>query len=184
MLSMTYISILRGINVSGKNMLKMDALKKMCVDLQMENVQTYIQSGNIIFNYIQTNTTTITEWLQSNIVKHFGLEVPVITLTKDELENIVTSNPFTKDATSDPVFLHVSFLSEKPEKANIASLQQTISNNDKHIVINKAVYLYCPNGYGKSKLINNYLERKLKVICTTRNWKTTLTLLEMAGKIS
>jgi len=179
---MSFISILRGINVSGKNILKMDALKQMLSTLKMENVRTYIQSGNIVFDYPKTDTAAISEMLRSNINKHFGLDIPVITLQKDEWEQIILANPFAKDKSKNLDFLHVSFLSETPHPDYIELLKKVDANADECIVIGKAAYLYCPGGYGKTKLSNNFLEKKFKVATTTRNWKTVNILLEMAGK--
>lgn len=175
-----YISILRGINVSGHNVLKMDTLKKMLTELKFEHVQTYIQSGNIIFEAAKDTTDIISKSIQTKIEKEFGFHVPVITLTQDELEIVIGANPFLNDNSKDPSFFHITFLSEKPNKADVEQLIQLNLNNDSFILIDKAIYLFCPNGYGKTKLTNSFIENKLKVIATTRNWKTANELLKMA----
>ena len=176
----TYISILRGINVSGHRMIKMDALKKMCAELGFSNIRTYIQSGNIVFQAKETATQKLSELIESVINKTFGFDVPAIILTKDELENIIKSNPFVKDETKNASFFHVTFLSGNPAKENIELLQQADLKNDEYAVGDKAIYLYCPDSYSNSKLTNSFFENKLKVIATTRNWKTTNELLNMA----
>ncbi|WP_447640869.1 MULTISPECIES: DUF1697 domain-containing protein [Chitinophagaceae] len=178
----TYISILRGINVSGKNIVKMEALQQLCADLGFRCVHTYIQSGNIVFNYHQDAGSTVNAMLQSSIAQRFGSEIPVITLTKEEWAQIIISNPFTKDNKSIG-FLHVSFLSELPDPKYAELLQQIPLNNDSYFHVGKTVYLYCPDGYGKTKLTNSILEKKLKVNATTRNWKTTIALSDIADKI-
>lgn len=169
----TYISILRGINVGGHRKVKMDALKRLCADLKFENIRTYIQSGNIIFQSKIEDTNEISKIIKTNIKNVFGFDVPVITLTQTELEIIINSNPFLKDKTKEPEFFHITFLSEKPSKQKIELLKQVDLKNDKYEVIDKAIYLYCPDSYSNSKLTNGFLETKLKVTATTRNWKTT-----------
>jgi len=180
----TYISILRGINVSGHRMIKMDALKKMCVDLNFSNVKTFIQSGNIIFQSKTKGTEKISITIKTSIEKLFGFDVPVITLTQTELESIINSNPFSKDKTKDPAFFHITLLSDEPELQNIELLQQVDLKNDRYEVIDKTIYLYCPDSYSNSKLTNTFLEKKLKVTATTRNWKTTNELQNISNKIS
>ncbi len=178
----TYISILRGINVSGHKIIKMDALKKMCADLNFTNVQTYIQSGNIIYQSKLSGTERISNTIKENIKKVFGFEVPVITFTKTELETVINSNPFLKDKSKDPAFFHVTFLSEKPEKINADLLKQADLKNDRYEITDKAIYLYCPDSYSSSKLTNSFIESKLKVNATTRNWKTANELIKIAAK--
>jgi uncharacterized protein (DUF1697 family) len=180
----TYISILRGINVSGYRVIKMDALKKMCADLAFNNVQTYIQSGNIVFQSKTISTEKTSATINTNIKKLFGFDVPVITFTQTELEVVINSNPFSKDKTKDPAFFHITFLSGQPELQNIELLKQVDLKNDKYEIIDKAIYLYCPNGYSNSKLTNSFLETKLKITATTRNWKTTNELQNIANKVS
>ncbi|AEV99644.1 hypothetical protein A4D02_27840 [Niastella koreensis] len=179
----TYISILRGINVSGHRMIKMEALKKICTDLNFTNVQTYIQSGNIIFQSKMTDSKKISETITKNIAKVFDFDVPVITLTQTELETVINSNPFLNDKSKNPAFLHVTFLSDKPVKQNIEQLRHVDLKNDNFEIVDKAIYLYCPDSYSKSKLTNSLLETKLKVTATTRNWKTTNELFKMTTKL-
>jgi uncharacterized protein (DUF1697 family) len=180
----TFISLLRGINVSGQRMIKMDALKKLCTDLKFEDIQTYIQSGNIIYNYEESDKDKISDLLKTAIEKTFSFDVPVITLVSSELENIIKSNPFLQDKTKDTTFFYITFLAKNPAKENIELLQYTDFKNDKYQVIDKAIYLYCPDSYRNSKLTNSFLESKLKVPATTRNWKTANELFKIANKIN
>jgi uncharacterized protein (DUF1697 family) len=175
----SYISILRGINVSGHRMIKMDALKEMCINLDFLKPRTYIQSGNIIFQSKLSDTKKISALIKQAIEKNFGFDVPVITLVSDELETIINSNPLLKDNSKEASFFHVTFLSDIPAKQNIELLKQVDLKNDKYEIIDKAIYLYCPDGYSNSKLTNGFIENKLKVTATTRNWKTTNELLKM-----
>lgn len=178
----TYISILRGINVSGHRIIKMDALKKLCLSLDFYNIKTYIQSGNIIFEAIPTESKIISNRLKIAIEKEFGFDVPVITLTQSELESIITSNPYVNDKSKDPSFFHITFLSDWPIEQNIEQLTPIDLKKDNYKIIDKVIYLFCPDGYSNSKLTNNLFEKKLKVTATTRNWKTANELLKLTSK--
>jgi len=179
----TYISILRGINVSGHKMIKMDALRQMYSGMGFKNVQTYIQSGNVIFQNKTTGTQKLENKISEKIIEHFSFEVPVIVKEFDELKEIVKGNPFINDNSKDTAHLHVTFLSAQPEKNNIEKIITGEYNADELSISDKAIYLCCPKGYGNSKLTNAFFESKLKVMATTRNWKTTKELLSMAEKL-
>ena len=179
----TYISILRGINVSGQRMIKMDALRKLYMDLKFENVQTYIQSGNVIFQSKETDSKNLEKKIAQEIFKTFSFEVPVIVMDIRELKSVVKNNPFLDDKAKDHAFLHVTFLSAEPEKEKFDKLPKEQYLPDEFELVGKAIYLYCPNGYGNTKLTNSFFESKLKVVSTTRNWKTTNELLNIAEKI-
>jgi uncharacterized protein (DUF1697 family) len=176
----TFISILRGINVSGHRVIKMEALKMSCGELGFQNIRTYIQSGNLVFESALADTNAISESIHGKILDAFGYDVPVITMTIAELEQVVLDNPFSNDKSKDPSCFHVAFLSEVPSPQRIEKLNEAELNNDAFALVDKAVYLYCPDGYSNSKLTNALIEKKLKVIATTRNWKTTNVLLKMA----
>lgn len=176
----TYIAILRGINVSGKRIIKMDALKKMFAELHFENIRTYIQSGNIVFEAKKTNLKLLETMLSAEIKKQFGFDVPVLVLTADELKFIINKNPFIHNKSIDPAHLHVTFLNDEPVNTLAAKISVTDYLPDEFSVTGKTVYLFCPNGYGNTKLNNAFFEHKLKVAATTRNWKTTCQLLQIA----
>ncbi|MDR0791861.1 MAG: DUF1697 domain-containing protein, partial [Chitinophagaceae bacterium] len=148
----TFISILRGINVSGKNLIKMEALRKLFVDAGFSNVQTYIQSGNVIFETKKIATADLEKIVSGEIKKQFGLNVPVLVITLEELKNVIKNNPFANDKTKDTNFLHVTFLSGIAAKENIAKISAAGFLPDEFFVVDKAGYLYCPNGYGNTKL--------------------------------
>ena len=179
----TYISILRGINVSGQKIIKMDALRKMYENLGFQSVKTYIQSGNVIFKSKDSKIDGIVQTISRQIKKDFGFDVPVIVLTIDKLKKIIKNSPFSKDLRKDASFLHVTFLSSKPKSFEREVIETKRSNKEEISFSDDAVYLYCPDGYGISKLSNSFLETKLKVGATTRNWKTTNELLKIALEI-
>lgn len=176
----TYISILRGINVSGQKLIKMDALRKSYEKMGFHSVTTYVQSGNVVFTGNNAKPDELARAITRQIEKDFGFDVPVIVLTVDNLKQIIDSNPFIKDCDKDTTFLHVTFLSSKPQKTDFKSIEEKKISGEEICFSDNAVYLYCPNGYGKTKLTNGFLETKLKVGATTRNWKTTNEILKIA----
>lgn len=178
----SYIAILRGINVSGQKLIKMDALKKMLERQHLENIQTYVQSGNVIFASKEQNPKLLEKMIASGIKAEFGFAVPVIVLDAKTLKAIIENNPFASDNLKDKSFLHVSFLADSPAHFDKEGILEKKQPNEEIAFAEKAVYLYCPNGYGNTKLNNNFLENKLKVNATTRNWKTTNELLRLATK--
>ncbi|WP_303919647.1 DUF1697 domain-containing protein [Draconibacterium sediminis] len=178
----TYVAILRGINVSGKNKIKMDALKSSFSSLGFNQVQTYIQSGNVVFRYQEASSDNLEELINKQIRNDFGFEVPVLVLEEKELANIVKNNPLAGDENREAQFLHVTFLKEHPANVNNEKITAHVKAGEQFAISDGAIYLYCPHGYGKTKLNNNFFESQLKVSATTRNWKTTLKLLEMANE--
>jgi len=176
----TYISVIRGINVSGQKLIKMDALRKSYENIGFYNVTTYLQSGNVIFSCNDIEINYLEQKISLQIEKDFGFEVPVIVLTIDKLEKVIENNPLLKDPNIDQAFLHVTFLSSKPDHFNRSTIEGRKQNGEEIFFTDSAVYLFCPNGYGRTKLNNNFLEAKLKVGATTRNWKTTTELFKIA----
>jgi len=179
----TYISILRGINVGGKNKIKMDALKNVFTGLGFSQVQTYIQSGNVIFRSPELNTEELENRIQKQLKTEFGAEIPMFVFGLSEFKNIILQNPFSGEKSKDPAFFHVSFLHNRPDTSAKEKIKAKQQDGEDVVIGKEAVYLYCPKGYGKTKLTNTYLEKIVKVSATTRNWKTSLKLLELAEKI-
>lgn len=171
----TYITLLRGINVSGKNLLKMDALKSIFETLKCTNVQTYIQSGNVVFNS-KEDAKKLASKIKKEIEIKFGFIVPTIVLTIEELKSIASNNPFQNKEE----FLQISIFGEVPIETKEDKFLSKKSPNEDFKISENAFYLYCPDGYGKTKLSNTLIESTLKVTATTRNWKTITTLIKMA----
>lgn len=170
---MQYIILLRGINVSGQKKIKMDALRAMCTDIGCENAQTYIQSGNIVLESSVGSTETIAAQIHQAIQKTFGFDVPVMAFEKAYWQATLERNPFLEsDATIDVKHLLVTFLDGKPTEDGLAKVAAIKSGEDQWKLIDDRIYLYCPNGYGRSKLTNTALEQKLKIRATTRNWRS------------
>jgi uncharacterized protein (DUF1697 family) len=186
MVRKTYIAILRGINVSGSNVIKMKDLSGLFEDSGFEDVRTYIQSGNVLFNYPSTDTGELARGIEGKIVKEFGMNVPVNILELRAVKDVLEQNPFLVDMAKDISKLHVTLLSDDADKERVDKIETEKYLPDEFIVVGRAIYIYCPNGYGRTKLTNNFFENKLKVSATTRNWKTIMELVrlgeELAGK--
>jgi uncharacterized protein (DUF1697 family) len=178
----TYIAILRGINVLGKKIIKMEALRIMMERLGFGEVRTYIQSGNVVFRTKNQSLTDITDLITDRIHTDFGLRVPLIVLDNDMLERVIKQNPFVSDLDLDAGKMHVTFLSSPPSPFDREAIEAKKQDGE-HIALSEhAVYLYCPNGYGNTKLSNDFLEKKLGVMATTRNWRTVLELMEICRR--
>jgi uncharacterized protein (DUF1697 family) len=170
-----HIALLRGINVGGKNLLPMKALASLFTNAGCEDVRTYIQSGNAVFRADAKVAASLPERLGAAIKRAYGFEPPVVLRSADELGRVVAGNPFIKREAGT---LHVVFLAQAPEKEAASSLEA--KPPDEFALKEREIYLRCPNGYGKTKLTNAYFDARLKTVSTVRNWKTVLTLLEMA----
>lgn len=178
----TYIAILRGINVSGQKMIKMQELKAHLEEAGLQNVRTYIQSGNVIFGYKKAGVDKLEGVIKKMIADKFGFDVPVIVKTAEELVAVSRNNPFIVKRKEDTDKQHVTFLAEEPRKELLDKFAAPANIPDEYVIRGKAIYLLCPNGYGQTKLTNNFFESKLKVTATTRNWKTVMKLVEMVNE--
>ena len=171
----SYIALLRGINVGGKAKLKMTDLKLLLEEIGLEDVVTYIQSGNVVF--ASKNRKGLAERISQEIKKKFGFEVPVLVKTVAEIEKILDDCPFDPEKKESSYFV----LLEKPSKKEFVVATEQLEYADEEFVItDNCVYLHCATGYGKAKLNNNLFEKKLKVAATTRNYRTLAKLLELA----
>jgi uncharacterized protein (DUF1697 family) len=175
----TSIALLRGINVNGQKMMSMEKLRALCEDLGLTGVMTYIQSGNIVFQHAKVPSYLLEKKMQAAIQDAFGFSVPVLVRTKEEWEEIISGNPFARKKGIDENFLHVTLLSDTPNQSVMDEILVGEYGDDECLFSGKTVYLFCPNGYGKTKLSNAFFEKKTALIATTRNWKTVLKLREL-----
>ncbi len=179
---MKYISILRGINVSGQKKIKMADLKALYEEQGFESVTTYIQSGNVIFeSKAKLNTEDLKKVIEKAIEEKYAFHVPVDIRTNQELEQIVGNCPYeeAKEEENGTKIL-VTFLQSAPSNQKQELLLEYVKSPERLTIQGREVYLYCPNGYGKSKLTNTFLERKLGISATTRNWKSVKKLHELS----
>ncbi|WP_127018674.1 DUF1697 domain-containing protein [Flagellimonas beolgyonensis] len=173
----TYIALLRGINVGGQKKIKMAELRSVLENMDLKNVQTYIQSGNIVFGHNDTDTKALEIRVHDKIEKHFGFDVPVLILESKDVGRILNESPFEDDGDNKLYYVLLKNAPNEGLKAAFNNLQ--FDQEDFHIT-DTCVYLFCRNGYGNAKLNNNLIERKLNVEATTRNHKTMLKLLELS----
>ena len=167
--------MLRGINVSGQKMIKMTDLAALLTSLDFQNIRTYIQSGNLVYEYPEINQKELARLIEQKIVQRYNFDVPVIIRKREELLIIVDKNPFVR-REEDIAKLHVTFLDDEPSTDLVIKAKQTDSGLDEFEVIGREVFLFCPKGYGNTKLNNTFFEKKFKTKATTRNWKTVLKL--------
>ena len=178
----TYIALLRGINIGGKCILPMKDLVTLLEDIGAQNVKTYIQSGNAVFQSEETNASLLSNEISAAIKKRHGLEPRVLLLGSEEVEKVIESNPF-REAESEPKTLHVYFLASVPTNPDLDALESIRSDDERFALKDGALYLHAPDGIGRSKLAAN-AEKLLGVPVTARNWRTvceTLTMAEQCG---
>ena len=178
----TYIAILRGINVSGQKKIKMADLKAHLEELNFKNVQTYIQSGNVIFEHETTSPEDLENEIVKKIYEKYGFQVPTIIKIPSELKYVINNNPFRDDPNKETNRLYVTFLSDVPSSINLEKLETIDYSPEEYILDGKNIYFYSPNGYGNAKMNNNFFENKLKVAATTRNWNTVNKLIEIVNE--
>jgi uncharacterized protein (DUF1697 family) len=175
----TYISMLRGINVSGQKQVRMAELKKLYEALEFKNVRTYLQSGNVVFESEEQNPKILADAIEARMEERFFFSVPVLIRTADDFQRILESHPFRNE---EPARVLVTFLYERPDLSKLAGLSRYEDPVDSFATGEQEIFLYCPGGYGRTKLSNTFFEKKLGVIATTRNWKTVNALYEMASE--
>ncbi len=177
------IAILRGINVGGKRKILMTNLRELFETLGFKNVETYIQSGNVIFEKNgNLSTLKISNQIEKAIKEKFGFDVPVIVISSKAISDAVTSNPFYKEKDADVNELHLTFLKELPSDENRILTEGYNYEPDNFTIDGQNVFILCRGKYHESRLTNSFFEKKLGTPATTRNWKTVLKLHELSSK--
>jgi uncharacterized protein (DUF1697 family) len=177
----TYITLLRGINVSGKNIIKMNELKQLCIDLGLHNVQTYIQSGNIVYQTSEQAPSTLSKRINNTILTHLGLDIPVLTLESEQFKKVINENPFTTE--EELAQLYITFIEGTPHLEGLNTLIDKKADTELLHITASTVFLVANIGYGRTKVNNTLIENKLKVTATTRNYNTCLKLISLASTI-
>ena len=171
----TYIAWLRGINVGGKNLLPMKALKVTLSDLGFKDVRTYIQSGNVVFETTKRSTANLAKKIAAAIEAEFDMQIPVQVLTRDELQEASDANPYPE---GEGKTVHFFFLSEPPIQADLPAIQALATATETFELHGQVFYLHAPDGIGRSKLAAK-AERLLAVSATGRNLNTVRKVLDM-----
>jgi uncharacterized protein (DUF1697 family) len=173
----TYIALLRGINVGGRNRLPMKELRSLLQGLGYENVKTYIQSGNVVFESDETDVKALSHEISTVIAGNYDFEPRVMVLTAEEVEAAAAGNPYP-EAESAPKTVHLGFLDSEPTEPDLEKLESFRKENERFELREKVFYMHAPDGVGRSKLAANS-ERLLGVPMTSRNWRTISKILEM-----
>lgn len=177
------ISMLRGVNVGPHNRIKMDALRALYESLKLEDPRTYVQSGNIIFRTKEKNSRQLAKKIQDAIQKKLGCCPEVILRTTDEMRKAVASSPFAHRTELEPGKILVTFLAEEPAREAEASLAKFKDFPEELHLKGRELYIYFPNGAGKSKLPWSTVEKFLKVTGTARNWNSVTNMLAIAEEM-
>jgi uncharacterized protein (DUF1697 family) len=177
------ISMLRGVNVGGHNKIKMDALRALYEFLKLRDAQTYVQSGNVIFRTDERDISRLAKRIEDGIERKFGFRPDVILRTAAEMRDLIARNPFAKRRGIEPGKLLVSFLASDPGEEARKKLCQMKCDPEELRVEGREVYIYFPNGMGRSKLPWAGLNKMLKTPATGRNWNSVTKMLEMAEKL-
>jgi len=177
------IALLRGVNVGGKNKIKMEALREICASLNLQNARTYVQSGNLLFQTTEKDLKTISERIATSIEESHGFRPSVICLTSTALRDTAARNPFAGRQGLDPGKLAVCFLAEKPSPESRATLSQFKTETEELRIGEQELFIYFENGMGKTKLSMPAVERAVKTAMTARNWNTVENLIEMANRM-
>lgn len=175
----THLALLRGINVSGHNMIKMEALKMTLEAVGFLNVQTYIQSGNVFVDTEEENAAAVGFKIKQEIFKAFGHEVPVVVIGKSDLEACLKNNLFLKEIAADTKKLYVAFVSTTLRSDSINDLRISQFKPDEASIDSNRIYIKYAVGAGKTRFDQKYIEKKLNVTATIRSWNTITQLLEL-----
>ncbi len=174
----SFAALLRGVNVGGKNRLPMKDLAEMFVAAGCTDVRTLIQSGNVVFRTSPKQALKVPDLVGTQITSRFGFRSPVVLRTEEQLEMVLSNNPFLAKGSAED-WLFVMFLADLPSAGAVAGLDPDRSPGDSYIVQGRDIYLCLPNGSADSKLTNAYFDSKLSTVCTGRNWRTVTKLREM-----
>jgi len=172
-----YLAFLRAINVGGRTV-KMDDLKKLVAMPGFKNIASYIQSGNLAFDHAEKDPQVLIDKIETKLRKSLGYEVTTFLKTRPGLESVIKNNPFTD--YPDDMALHVSFLSGMPSPDAVTQMLALQNEFEQFRFINSEAYILVKKGaYGETKFSNTFLEKKLKLRATTRNWATVNKMLEL-----
>ncbi len=177
------VSMLRGINVGGHNKVNMGELRSLYESLGLQDAQTYVQSGNVVFRTKERNLAVLTKRIEEAIERRFGFRVDVIVRTPSELRDVIARNPFAKRRAVDPGKLLVTFLANHTSVQARDQVLKINTDPEELHVDGREVYIYFPNGMGRSKLSWPTIGKKLGTTGTGRNWNSVTKLLEIAEQL-
>ncbi len=180
----TYIAFLRGINVGGQKMIRMEVLRQIFESLGFRSVRTYLQSGNVVFNFTRANSPALSQKIESELKKVTGHEVTVIILKLSELEALVRENPFRKIKPGADVMFFAVFLSAAPTTKPRLPLVSKLDNLEVFAIQDRSAFVVSrPKKNGRSGYPNQFVEKELGVSGTTRNWNTVNKIVGFAARV-
>jgi len=177
------IALLRAINVGGHSIIKMEALRALFSSLKCKDVQTYVQSGNVVFRADEKDLAKFEKRIQAAITKKFGVTPGVTLRTTADMRDIVARNPFAKRKNIEPAKLHVSFLGKKLDQNAHDLLAELPLKGEELVPSGRELFIYFPDGAGKSKLPWGKVDKICQTQGTARNWNSVTKLLEMAEEL-
>jgi uncharacterized protein (DUF1697 family) len=177
------ISMLRGVNVGAHNRIKMDSLRAVYESLKLEDPRTYIQSGNVIFRTKEKNTEALAKKIENAFEREFGFRSEVILRTVEELRKTIAASPFSERPDTDPGKLLVTFLGREPGPEAHATLRNLEGYPEELHLLGRELYIYFPNGAGRSKLAWSSVAKLLKSTGTARNWNSVTQMLVIAEEL-
>jgi uncharacterized protein (DUF1697 family) len=177
------ISMLRGVNVGGHNKIKMDELRALYEFLKFENPRTYVQSGNVIFRTKEKNSPALAKKIQKAIERKFGFRPEVIVRTTEELRSAIAASPFASERNLEPGKILVTFLAGEPGSNAEATLLTLKAYPEELHLKGRELYIYFPDGAGKSKLPWSKVEKLFQTTGTARNWNSVTKMLAMAEEL-
>lgn len=167
--------------MTGHNSIKMADLFKLFSDMGFTDIQTYIQSGNVIFGTKnETPVPEIERRIEKEILSRFNFVIPAMVRTTREVSLLPTRNPFLNEENFSASKMAVIFLHEIPSDSQISKVLNISYPPDKFLISGKEIFIYCPDGFGKTKIYTNFFEKKMGVTGTARNWKTITSILQIA----
>lgn len=172
----TYITLLRGINVAGHKRVQMADLRGLLTHLGFTDVQSVLQSGNLLFRSEKRSTRQLEQLLKREAAKRIGLDTAFMVRTAREWTAVIAGNPFSKEAKRDPARLLVQFLKDGPRATSVEALRAAVTGPEMIHVDGRHAYIVYPNGVGRSRLTTALIEAKLGTRGTGRNWNTVLRL--------
>ena len=178
----TYIALLRGINVGGNHKLPMRELVTVLEGLGLQQIKTYIQSGNVVFQSERTDRATLSTEITAAIGQSHGFAPAILLLTIAELQQAMQANPFP-EGEAEHKSLHLFFMDALPVNPDLAALTALKAASERFALLDKVFYLHAPDGIGRSKLAEKF-GRGWQVNITARNWRTVSTLLELANSLT
>jgi uncharacterized protein (DUF1697 family) len=177
----TFVALLRGVNLAAHKRMKMDALREAFRKLDFEDPRTYLQSGNVVFCSLERNREKLSRRIEEGIEATFGFHSDVILRSVEEMRKVVAANPFADRAGIEPAKLAVVFLAAKPPAAALNGVK---AEPEELVLVGSELFIYYPNGMGRSKLNSGSIDRALKTSGTARNWNSVTNILAMMESLT